>query len=116
MEDPVPVLLSHLGVDVEAGVPKLSDLLSQQLHSLDRVAEDDALVDLELGEESVEAVDLLLLLHVGVKLCDAAKSELIHQIDGVGVIQVLPLRQGRRKCRGEEGEKGGGSVEERDVV
>ena len=92
MEHSVPVLLSHLGVNVETGVAQLSDLLRQQFHSLDRVAEDDALVDLQFGEESVEAVHFLFLLHVGVELCDASESELIHQVDGVGVIQVLPLR------------------------
>ena len=43
VEDSVAVSLSHLGVDVVAGVPKLGDLLRQQLHSLCRVAEDDAL-------------------------------------------------------------------------
>ena len=46
MEDLVPVSLGHLGVDEEARVSKLSDLLCQQLHALDRVAEDDALIDL----------------------------------------------------------------------
>ena len=47
MEHPVPVCLGHLGVDVVAGVPKLGDLLRQQLHSLCRVAEDDALEEKE---------------------------------------------------------------------
>ena len=58
MEHPVPVRLGHLGVDVVAGVPKLGDLLRQQLHSLCRVAEDDALIDLKFAEESVEAMNL----------------------------------------------------------
>ena len=43
MEDPVPVGLRHLGVDVVAGVAQLGDLLGEQLHPLCRVAEDDAL-------------------------------------------------------------------------
>ena len=47
VEHPVPVCLGHLGVDVVAGVPKLGDLLRQQLHSLCRVAEDDALEEKE---------------------------------------------------------------------
>ena len=47
VEHPVPVRLGHLGVDVVAGVPKLCDLLRQQLHSLCRVAEDDALEEKE---------------------------------------------------------------------
>ena len=50
MEDLVSVGLCHAGVDKEAGVPQLCDLLGQQLHSLHRVAKDDALVDLKLCE------------------------------------------------------------------
>ena len=38
-------------MDEETRVAQLGDLLCQQLHSLHRVAEDDALVDLELGGE-----------------------------------------------------------------
>jgi hypothetical protein len=44
----VAVVLHHLGVDVEAGVAQLCDLLGQQLHTVHRVAEDDGLVDLQL--------------------------------------------------------------------
>lgn len=40
--------LSHLGVNVEAGVSQLGDLLGEELHSLRGVAEDYGLVDLEL--------------------------------------------------------------------
>ena len=46
MEDAVAVMLVHAGVDVEARVAELSDLLGEQLHSLGRVTEDDGLVDL----------------------------------------------------------------------
>ena len=35
--------LSHFSVDVVTRVPELCDLLGQQLHSLCRVAENDAL-------------------------------------------------------------------------
>ena len=48
VEDPVPVILQHLGVNVKAGVAKLCDFLCQQLHTVHRVAEDDGLIDLEL--------------------------------------------------------------------
>ena len=48
MEDPVAVRLDHLGVNVIARVAKLRDLLGQQLDAVDRVAEDDALIDLQL--------------------------------------------------------------------
>ena len=58
MEDAIPVLLEHLGVDVEAGVAELGDLLGQKLDSVGGVAEDNRLVDLQLGEEGVEAVHL----------------------------------------------------------
>ena len=83
--------LIHLGVDEEAGVTKLGDLLGQQLHSLHRVAEYDALVDLELREKRVEAVDFLALLHVGVVLGHTFQSQLVHQVDGVGRPQVALL-------------------------
>ena len=62
MEHPVSVRLGHLGVDVVAAVAELGDLLGEQLDPLSGVAEDDALVDLQLGEERVEAVHLLPLL------------------------------------------------------
>ena len=85
MEHSVSVALKHFGMDVETGVAKLSDLFGQQLHSVDRIAENDGLVDLQLqpqnthgiwrsilhswltrtnlGEEGVEAVHLLPFLH-----------------------------------------------------
>lgn len=50
MEHAVPVRLEHLGVDVEARVAQLSDLLCQKLHTVDRVAENDRLVDAQLHE------------------------------------------------------------------
>ena len=58
MEDSVPVGLVHPGVDEEAGVTQLRDLLRKQLHPGDGVAKDDGLVDLQLGEQGVEAVNL----------------------------------------------------------
>ena len=48
MEDPVPVGLGHAGVNVVARVAELRDLLGQQLDTLGRIAEDDALVNLQL--------------------------------------------------------------------
>ena len=64
----VPVGLLHLGVDVEAGVSELGDLFGEELYSLGALTEDDGLVDVELGEQGVQAMDLLLLLEVGVVL------------------------------------------------
>ena len=58
---------------------------------MDRVAENDALVDLELGEESVETVDLLSLLDVGVILGHTFQGELVHQVDRVGASEVALL-------------------------
>ena len=43
VEDSVPVGLGHLCMDVVTRVAKLGDLLGQKLHSLGRVAENDAL-------------------------------------------------------------------------
>mmetsp|Transcript_1728 Transcript_1728/g.7123 ORF Transcript_1728/g.7123 Transcript_1728/m.7123 type:complete len:213 (-) Transcript_1728:1117-1755(-) len=71
VEHAVAVRLHHLRVDVEARVPELGDLLRQKLDAVHAVAEDDALVDLQLGEERVQAVHFLLLLHKRVVLRDA---------------------------------------------
>lgn len=43
--------LQHLCVDVETGVTKLSDFFGQQFNTVDGVAEDDGLVNLELQEQ-----------------------------------------------------------------
>jgi hypothetical protein len=48
VEDSVSVLLTHLGVDVEARVAEFGDLLGEQLDSLGRVTENDRLIDLQL--------------------------------------------------------------------
>jgi len=46
VEDSVPVVLGHPRVDVVAAVAEVSNLFGQQLHTLRRVAENDALIDL----------------------------------------------------------------------
>ncbi len=51
MENAVPVRLLHAGVDVVTRVTQLRDLLGQELNALSGVAEDDALVDLELQNQ-----------------------------------------------------------------
>lgn len=73
VKDAVSIGLLHLGVNVEAAVAKLGNLLGQQLNTVDAVAKDDALVDFELGKERVEAVHLLALLDKGVELSNAAQ-------------------------------------------
>ena len=45
----------------------------------------------DLGEEGVEAVELLALLDKGVVLRDTLESELLHQVDDVGLLQELVL-------------------------
>jgi hypothetical protein len=62
VEHPVPVCLGHLCVDVKATEAELSDLFGQKLDTLSRVAEDDGLVDLKLGEQGVQAVNLKIVL------------------------------------------------------
>ena len=49
VEHAVAVRLHHLGVDVQAAVAQLRDLLCQQLNAVHRVAKDDGLVDLQLS-------------------------------------------------------------------
>ncbi len=78
-------------MNVEARVAELGDLLGQELDAVHAVAEDDALVDIELGEQRVQAVHLLLLLHKGVVLGDTSQGELIHEVDHVSIGQELLL-------------------------
>lgn len=91
VEHAVTVLLKHASVRVEARVAQLSDLFREQLHTVCRIAENDGLVDLELREESVKAVNLLLFFDKSIELCDTTQSEFVHQVDLVGVAHVLVL-------------------------
>ena len=83
VKDTVSVCLLHFGVNVVAGVPKFRDFLGQQFDSVDRVAKDDTLIHLEFRKKCVEAVNLLSLFNVGVKLADTAKGKFVHEIDAV---------------------------------
>lgn len=89
MEDSVTISLLHFGVYIEARVAQLCDFLSEKLDTVNRVAEDDGLVNLQLGEEGVEAVDLLPFLNVGIELGNTPKGKLLHQVNGVGFGNVL---------------------------
>ena len=88
MENSVSIRLSHSRVDEEARVPQLVDLLSEQLYSLSRVAEDDSLTDVELGEQGVQAVELLSLFQIGVVLGETLERKLIRQTNELRVLDV----------------------------
>ena len=90
MKDYVPVGLGHLGVDVVAGVAQLRDLLGPQLHPLCGVVEGDTLVYLQFSEECVEAAPLLTFLGECIVLGYTLQRQLIHQVNFVRVLQVLP--------------------------
>jgi hypothetical protein len=92
VENSIPVSLIHSGVDVVACIAQICYLLCKKFHSLCRVAKDDGLVDVQLREERVEAMDLLLLLDEGVVLSNSLQGQLIHQIDLVRVDSVLFLK------------------------
>jgi hypothetical protein len=93
VEHAVSVWLLHLSMDVEATVAQLGDLLGQQLNAVHRVTEDNTLVDVELGEEGVEAVYFLLFLNKGVVLGNTAQSEFVHQVDDVCIGHELVLER-----------------------
>ena len=78
---------------VEARVTELGDLLGKKLNTISRITEYDRLVDLEFGEEGIEAMDFLALFNEGVILGDTAQSEFIHEVDFVRIIHVL-VREG----------------------
>ena len=92
VENTISVGLLHLGVDVKATEAELGDFLGKQLDTIDAVAENDALIDFELGKKRVERSHLLALLNVSVKLSDTAKSQLVHEVDDVRVRQKLGFK------------------------
>lgn len=53
MENAVAVRLEHLCVGVETGVSELSHLFGEELDAVRGITENDGLVDLQLGEESI---------------------------------------------------------------
>ena len=69
----------------------MGDLSRQQLDSLCAVAENYGLGDIELREESVQAVELFLLLEVGVKLCETLESEFVSEPYELGVWDIFLL-------------------------
>merc|ERR1719261_1113637 len=103
VEHAVAVRLVHAGMDVEAREAELGDLLREQLHARHAVAEDNRLVDLQLGEERVQAVTLLALLHESIELRDTLQRQLVHEVDLVGIRQelVLEVENRGRERRGE---------------
>lgn len=46
------------------------------------------------GEQSVEAVDLLPFTDISVVLSNALQSQLLHQVDLIGLLKVFGLQQG----------------------
>ncbi|KAK8222289.1 hypothetical protein BKA81DRAFT_17590 [Phyllosticta paracitricarpa] len=91
VENAVASVLKHFGVRVEARVAELGNLLGEELHAVCGVAEYDGLVNLELVEKSVEAVNLLLFFDKSIVLRYSAKSEFVHQVDFVGRVHVFFL-------------------------
>jgi len=89
VEDAVAVCLKHTSMTVKARVSQFGNLLGQQFDAVCGIAEDDRLVDLQFGEKSIEAVDLLLLLHKRIILRNTTKSKFVHEVDFVWVVHVL---------------------------
>jgi len=93
VEDTVSISLIHPGVNVVACIAKVSNFLRQQFDSLSGVAEDDALVNVQFGEEGIQAMHLLSLLYECIVLCHSFKSQFIHQVDLVRLNGMLFLQK-----------------------
>ena len=81
MEHLVSFALWHLGVDEVTTVVQFHDFLGEEFDSQTGITENDGLLNFELGEKSVEAVNLLSLLNVCVVLGDTLERELLHEVD-----------------------------------
>ena len=99
MKHAITVVLQHFGVRVKAGVSKFGNFLRKQLYTVCGVAENDGLVDLEFGEEGIEAMDFLFLVYKAIVLRYTSEGELVHQIDFVGIIHVFVLENVSIWCR-----------------
>ena len=108
VKDAVTIGLLHLGMNVVTRVAEFRNLFGQQFHAVDRVAKDNALINLELGKERVEAVDLLSFFDVRVELRNTSQREFVHEIDTVGVGDKL-LAKGLDR-------DGKGSAEQADLM
>ncbi len=102
VENAVTSGLKHACVTVKARVTQLGDLLGEKLHAVGRVAKNNGLVDLKLGEEGIQAVDFLLLFNKGVVLRDTTERKLVHEVDFVWVGHVFD-----GKCLNRSWESGG---------
>jgi len=80
-------------VNEEAGVTQLTNFAGKQLNTLCTIAEDDCLRDVELGEESVEAVELLALFKESVVLCETFQGQLVRNLNvlWIGNIALLEI-------------------------
>ena len=85
VKDSVSIGLLHFGMDVVARVAQLSNLLSEQLDPIDRVAKDNALIDFKLCKKCMEAVHLLSLFDVRIELRDTSECQFLHEVDAIGV-------------------------------
>ena len=104
VEDAVAVRLKHTSVTVEARVAQFGNLLGQQFDAVGGIAEDDGLIDLKFGEQSIEAVDLLLLFNKCIVLSNTTKSKFVHEVDFVWIVHILvgEILDGDGKGRREE--------------
>ena len=91
MKHAITIVLQHFGVRVKAGVPKFGNFLRKQLYPICGVAENDGLVDLKFGEESIETMDFLFFVYKAVVLRYTSEGELVHQIDFVRIIHMFVL-------------------------
>ena len=89
VENAIAMVLVHTGVDKVAGKTFLGDALRQEFDTLDGVAENNALVDVELFKESHEALNFLFFLDERVVLRHSFESQLVHQVDLVGILHPI---------------------------
>jgi hypothetical protein len=89
VEHSIAMLLGHFGMDIIAGIAQLSDLFCQQLYAPSGIAEDDRLINLQLFKETVQAVHLLLLLHISVVLSDSEECQFVHEVNLMRIVHIL---------------------------
>ena len=104
MENAVSVVLGHLGVDEEARISHLGDLLGKKFHAGDGVTKDNRLVNIEFGKQGMKAMKFLTFFDKGIVLRDTLKSEVVHNVDieRRGEVFVFERFHGHRESGREE--------------
>lgn len=102
VENFVPFVLRHFGMNVVAWVIQLNNFFGKKFHSQSGIAENDCLLDILFTKKSIETVQLLTLLDIGVEIGNTLQGQLSHEVNFVTVWNALQKFANARGVCGRE--------------